>query len=195
MKYFIVGLHSSGKREIMNSLASLGVQCGKLFSDIEEPNDKFYESDQYEIFPTKEINGIFENNAYIFMQRINLYGHSFYEGLSKYEFEHKDVFVFSPDQLSAAVLTNIKEPYCFIWVDNTKMNRYNRYRDEGREYSFAQREEQETKDLGYFVSVIYDSGAPILYFNNEDPQRISTIIYTLVKYPELFDQYKNTFNN
>ena len=195
MKYFIVGLHGSGMREILETLKQLGVRCGKLFSDIDEPEDKFYGSADYEIFATKDINEIFENNAYIFIQRINLYGKCFYEGLSQYEFDNNDVFVLSPDQLSSSALSNVQEPYSFVWIDNTKLNRYNRFIDEKREYNFMQREEQETQDLSYFVSLIYDKNVPVLYFNNEDPQRIATVVYSLIKHPDLLDVYKQSFNN
>lgn len=195
MKYFIVGLHSSGKREIVETLENLGVKCGRLFSSLDEVNEKFYGSLDYELFSTAEVNEIFENNAYIFIQRISQEGKSFYEGLSHYTFDNNDVFVLSPDQLATACLSNIKEPYCFIWLDNTKVNRYTRFREENRNYDFNRREEQETRDLNYFVSVLYDSGAPVLYFNNDDPQRIATIVYSLVKYPDLLDIFKNTFNN
>lgn len=195
MKYFIVGLHGSGKQEIVEYLKKLGVKCGQLFSDIDEADARFYRSVEYEIYNTKDINEIFENNAYIFIQRITQEGKCFYEGLSSYEFEHNDVFVLSPDQITVASFTNISEPYCFIWIDNTKSNRYSRYQNEHREYDFYQRENQETKDLGYFVSLIYDSGSPILYFKNEDPGRISSIIYSAIKYPDLLDVYKRTFNN
>lgn len=194
MKYFIVGLHSSGKQEIVDHLKKLGIKCGRLFSDIDEPDVRFYRSGEYDICSTKEVNEIFENNAYVFMQRITRDGKSFYEGLTSYEFENNDVFVLSPDQLTVATLSKT-EPYCFVWVDNTKTNRYTRYENEGREYDFYQREEQETKDLGYFVSLIYSNNTPILYFKNEEPRRISSIIYSLVKYPDLLDIYKRTFNN
>ena len=195
MKYFIVGLHSSGKREIINFLTKHGIKCGKIFSDIEEPDLRLYESQNYDLYSTKDVNDIFENNAYIFIQRVNIYGKSFYEGLSKYEFENNDVFVLSPDQLTSVSFTNIKEPYCFIWLENTKINRYNRYRDEKRSYNFSDREEQEIKDLNYFVSLIYDNNVPVLYFNNEDPIRVSALVYTIVTYPELIDLYKQAFNN
>lgn len=195
MKFFIVGLHGSGKQEIVEYLKKLGVKCGRLFSDIDEPDARFYGSYDYELFTTKDVNEIFENNAYIFIQRITREGKCFYEGLSSYEFEHNDVFVLSPDQLTVTSFTSISEPYCFVWIDNTKTDRYARYRVEQRGYDFYQREEQETKDLGYFVSLIYDSEVPILYFKNEDPGRISSVIYSAVKYPDLLDVYKKTFNN
>ena len=195
MKFFITGLHGGGKREIVEILKSLGVKCGRNFSDIDEPDTRFYESDNYELFTTKDVNEIFENNAYIFIQRITQDGKSFYEGLSRYEFDNNDVFILSPDQLTSTSFTNIKEPFCFVWIDNNKVNRYSRYLDEKRSYNFIQREEIETKDLGYFVNLIYDNNVPILYFNNEIPSRVAAIVYSAVKYPELITIYKQAFNN
>ncbi len=194
MKFFIVGLHGSGKKEVTSILEQLNVNIGKLFSDIEKPSSKIYNSYDYELFSTKEVNEIFENNAYIFLQKCYINNQEFYEGLTRYEFDNNNIFVLSPDQLISVSFTNIKEPYCFIWMDNTKNNRYSRFKDEKRSYNFSEREKQETRDLGYFVSLLYNN-VPTLYFNNEDPARVATIVYTLNKYPDLIDIYKQTFNN
>ena len=70
----------------------------------------------------------------------------YYEGLSLYEFENNDVFVMSPDQLFSISPSSIKDDICFIWLDNTKKERLNRYYAEKRTYSFSNREDLETKD-------------------------------------------------
>ena len=36
MKYFIVGLHSSGKQEVLDTLEKMDVKCGKLFTNLDE---------------------------------------------------------------------------------------------------------------------------------------------------------------
>ena len=99
MKYFIVGLHSNGKHNVLDYLEKLGVRCGHLFSDLTSPSSKIYNSYNYELYTAQEVNEIFENNAYIFLHTRNVDNKQFYEGLSKYEFDNNDVFVLSPDQV------------------------------------------------------------------------------------------------
>lgn len=195
MKYFIVGLHGSGKREITDLLEKLGVKCGKNFSDIDEPSEKVYGSLDYELYTTKEVNELFENNAYIFLHRCEYDGLSFYEGLTQYEFENNDVFVLSPDQLVDVSFTNIKEPYCFIWIDDTRATRLNRHKYECRSYNFNKREEIESKNINYFINLLYSSDVPVLYFNNEETNRIASIVYALIKHEDLLDIFSQTFNS
>lgn len=195
MKYFIVGLHGSGKREITDLLEKLGVKCGKNFSDIEEPSEKVYGSLDYEMYTTKDVNELFENNAYIFLHRCEYDGLSFYEGLTQYEFENNDVFVLSPDQLVDVSFTNIKEPYCFIWIDDTRATRLNRHKYECRSYNFNKREEIESKNINYFINLLYSSDVPVLYFNNEETNRIASIVYALIKHEDLLYIFSQTFNS
>ena len=49
MKYFIVGLHSNGKHNVLDYLEKLGVRCGHLFSDLTSPSSKIYNSYNYEL--------------------------------------------------------------------------------------------------------------------------------------------------
>ena len=62
MKFFIVGLHSSGKQEVMDILEKHGINCGHLFSNIDTPKSEIYNSYNYELYSTMDINEIFENN-------------------------------------------------------------------------------------------------------------------------------------
>lgn len=96
MKFFIVGLHSSGKQEIISTLEELGIRCGKVFSNIDTPSNNIYNSFNYEYYTDSEVKEIFENNAYIFYKDIYELP-TIYEGLSLYEFDNNDVFVLSPD--------------------------------------------------------------------------------------------------
>ena len=70
MKYFIIGLHASGKQEIIDMLRELGISCGKLFSNMEEPSPNIYNSLNYELYSNKDVMDIFENNAYVFIQEM-----------------------------------------------------------------------------------------------------------------------------
>ena len=51
----------------------------------------------------------------------------------------------SPDQLFSISPSSIKDDICFIWLDNTKRERLNRYYAERRSYSFSYREDVESK--------------------------------------------------
>ena len=192
MKFFIVGLHSSGKSDIVDILERKGISCGHIFSDITTPKDSIYNSYNYELYTTKDVNEVFENDAYLFVKECKTGDQKFYEGLSRHTFENNDVFTLSPDQLLVTSFNSVDEDVCFVWVDNTKSNRYNKYLDDRKTYNFKQREVVETEDLSTFVKTIYTK--PMLYFCNEDPARIASIIYTMVKYPELQEIFFKNYN-
>lgn len=202
MKYIIIGMHSSGKQEVADHLEKLGISCGRLFSNVDAPSHKIYNGLNYELYTMKDVSEIFENNAYIFIHEfpecdaINVSStNKWYEGLSRYEFENNEVFVLSPDQLFAISPTSIKDDICFIWMDNTKQERLNRYYTEKRSYSFSTRETVEKKDSSSFVQVLYDfNKSKVLYFTNEDPLRVAAVIYSLIKHPELLPVYTESYN-
>lgn len=192
MKFFIVGLHSSGKSDIVDILERKGISCGHIFSDINMPKDNIYNSYNYELYTTKDVNEVFENDAYLFIKECKIGDQKFYEGLSRYTFENNDVFVLSPDQLLATSFNNIDEDICFVWVDNTRSNRYNKYYDDHKSYNFKQRESLETEDLSTFVKIIYTK--QMLYFSNEEPSRIASILYTMIKFPESQEMFFENYN-
>lgn len=203
MKYIIIGMHGSGKQEVADILENNDVRCGRLFTNLDtSTTSNIYNRSNYEQYTTKDINEIFENNAYIFLQefpfcdnQINSSAFKYYEGLSLHEFENNDVFVLSPDQLFSISPTSIKDDITFIWMDNPKKSRLNRYHYEKRNYSFYGREEIESKDLSSFVKFLYGfEKSNVLYFTSEEPNRIAAIIYSLIKYPDLLPIYVEAFN-
>lgn len=197
MKYFIIGLHASGKQSIIDILSENGIKCGKHFSNyVYNEHDNLYNGDKYEFYESSEIFKIFENSAYVYIHEIpsksiiNINTHKYFEGITKYEFDENEVFALSPDQLLSIPLTSIKEPVCFIWVDNTRSNRKNRFMAENRHYIFNEREEIEMRDMGAVVKHMYNfKDSHILYFTNEEPERIATIIYSIVKHEDLLPMY------
>ena len=193
MKYIIVGLHCSGKQEVIDILKENNIKCGSVFSNIPPQTKNLYNT--YEYYDISEINKIFENNAYIFMQEVqgnfNTSSFKYFEGLSKYEFDNNDVFCLSPDQVLNIVPCSIKEPICFIWLDNKKSNRKNRHINENREYNFNERESLEKRNINAFVKTLYSSD--VLYFTDEEPERVAAIVYSIVKHPDLFEMYKKSF--
>lgn len=199
MKYFIVGLHSTGKQEIIDHLEKMGVKCGRIFSNIEEPSEEIYNSFNYELYSNEDIIDIFENDAYVFIQELPHTSMSFktgkyYEGLSKYSLDQNDVFILSPDQLLSISPYTLKGDICFVWLDSTKTRRISRFHSEKRTYNYQNRESHERKDLNSFVKTLYSYNAPIIYFMDEEPLRVATVIYTTITYPETFDIFAKNFN-
>ena len=195
MKFFIVGMHSSYKHTIAKELERLGMKYGKLFSTLE--SEKIY--GDFELFKNQDITEIFENDAYTFLHEMIYENkntvYKYYEGLSDHTLDYNDVFVLSPDQFLC--IPNSKLPQqdvLYIWLDNTKIHRKNVYMTENRVYGWGEREEVENQDLEEFIKNIYEiADGNILYFTNEEPERVATIIYTLYKYPELLELYKKSF--
>ena len=202
MKYIIIGMHSSGKQEVADILENNGVRCGKLFTNLDNlTTSSIYNSSNYEQYTSKDINDIFENNAYIFMQEFpftdNLVvtANKYYEGLSLYEFENNDVFVMSPDQLFTVSPTSIKDDVTFIWMDCSKKERLGRYHNERRTYNFYRREDIELKDSNSFVKFLYGfDRSNVLYFTSEEPNRVAAIIYSAIKHPDLLPIYTEAIN-
>lgn len=200
MKYFITGLHSSGKQEVLEVLEGMGVKCGKLFTNSDEILEGAYNQKNYEVYSNDDINTIFENEAYIFIQEfplatMNYHVGRFYEGLSKYTFDQNDVFVLSPDQLLAISPNAIQEDVCFIWMDNTKDNRAARYCREHRSYNYHEREDYEKRDINTYVKVLCTfNNSKLIYFNDEVPARVATIINTMIKHPDTIDDFVKNFD-
>jgi hypothetical protein len=160
-----------------------------------------YNGSNYEQYSSKDINEIFENNAYVFLQEfpfgdmLTVNASKYYEGLSLYEFENNDVFVISPDQLFAISPAAVKDDITFIWMDNPKKNRLNRYYSERRTYNFYNREDIELKNSSSFVKFLYGfDKSNVIYFTNEEPSRIAAIVYSAIQHPDLLPMYINAFN-
>lgn len=199
MKYFIIGPHASGKQEVVDGLRELGIRCGRLFSNIDKVNDDIYGSKEFILYEDSIIHEIFENKAYIFLHelpisyKVNTY--NVYEGLSYDEFDKNDVFIISPDQFMAIPPTAINEPVCFVWLDNKKTNRVARYHSEKRTYNFKERDDVEREDMQSFVKNLYSfDNSRVIYFTDEIPQRITVLLYSLIKHPELYDLVIKNFN-
>ena len=62
-------------------------------------------------------------------------------------------------------------------------------------YNFNDRDIIEKDGIQSFVKFIYGlKNAHVLYFSNEDPGRVASIIYSLIKHPDLFNIYAKYFN-
>ena len=202
MKFILIGLHGSGKHEIAHMLDSMGVKYGKNFTsfNFDGVNKKhIYNGEDFEIYENQDITDIFENNAYIYIhehQDPNIQNsYRYFEGLSKYTYDNNDVFIMSPDQFLSISVSNLPEDAVYVWLDNTKTNRQNRCKIERRSYDFHERETLEKNDIKEFVKVLYNiSNTNILYFTNEEPCRVASIIYSIHKHPDLLSTFIENYN-
>jgi hypothetical protein len=102
--------------------------------------------------------------------------------------------ILSPDQFTAIPQQFFTEDICLVWLDDSKGIRKQRYDEEKRSYNFNEKEEFERRELDEFIKIIYNNKRfKVLYFTNEDIGRISSIVYALVKYPDLVENFEKTY--
>lgn len=191
MKYIITGLHASGKLEAADYLSSKGIKVAKLFTNVEKID---YNPSLYETLTTDEMNRMFENAAYVYFADYDHTMQNHYEALATSEFESSSVIVLSPNQLNNMPVKELPDRVCFVWMDCNQSDRISRYRSEKRDYVFNDREDIEKVDLGDFVSKIYNMPNSVsMYFSNEDPIRVASIVEVMVKYPGSADTLIENF--
>lgn len=146
------------------------------------------------MYSDEEIKELFENNAYVFYKDITILNNK-YEGLSLYEFDRKQVFALSPDQFLSIPNKPLDEELVIVWLDNNKLDRQNRFKQENRLYNFKDRDSIEKLNEDDFIANIYNfPKSNTLYFCNEDPQRVAAIIYSISTHPDLLDVFARKFN-
>lgn len=193
MKYIITGLHSSGKLEVAKQLSQNGVRVGHLFTNLD---DVRYQGELYETLTTDELNRIFENAAYVFFSEVNNSITNNYECLATSEFDSADVFVLTPNQLNNIPMKALSDKICFVWMDCNATNRLARYKNEKRSYNFKDREDLERIDLSDFTDKIYGlPNSTLVYFQNEEPQRVAAIVEVMVKAPQLSEIIVKNFKD
>lgn len=192
MKIIITGLHCSGKQEVLNLLQEDGFKCGQMFSNMKENE---LNNNQYKYYNDKTIGEVFDNNAYIYIKQLknrndlNVY----YEGISSYDWDENDIFSLNSDVV--ANLNSVKDEIIYVWIDNTWTQRYEKWKDEGRKYNFDILEREEQENQQDFYDRLYNGkNTKVVYFSNEEPSRIKTIIKMLLKYPEMVDEIVDNFN-
>lgn len=194
-------MHCSGKEEILRHLRSLqspkGVQdkikIGRIFTNLENiearkdiylPNTVYYDN--------QDIVNTFEVKAYIYLTENTYYTYPFYEGLSQAEYDSNDVFILTPSQVNQISYLDPKNT-CFVWIDTTLQARKDRYEEEGRTYNFDLQEKKDASENQEFIDRIYDC-PHVLYFFNEDPARIASLLSVLLLYPKTFPLIDGCFN-
>ena len=188
-KLIIIGFNGSGKMAVANALRDMDIKVGQTFRSIDTVGNQYSLSTT--VYDVKEINDLFENQAYLFIKESVNKANRYYEGISFYEYQNNDVFVMTPDQFNT--VARFDENVVFVWLDNNSVQRRNRYRSEKRKYDFNRQEQIEQEYIQDFTDRICDNAS--LYFNNEDPDRVATIIYSVIKHPDLLDAYLKAFIN
>lgn len=187
-KFIIIGFNGSGKVATATKLSQLGIGVGKIFRTTETLGNIYSLSSV--VYDSQEINNIFDNQSYIFMKESIYRGLRYYEGLSFYEYQNNDVFIMTPDQFN--MVPKFDDNVVFIWLDTNDSQRKFRYRKEKRKYDFASQEKQEKEYVHDFIDRINEN--KVIYFFNEEPDRVATIIYGMVKHPDLVDAFIENFN-
>lgn len=194
MKVFIVGKHASGKHEALQCCEDQGVRVGREFSNIENHDEKIYMDPKYLQYSTEDISNIFEQKSYISMHGIEESGvinsYVYQRGISFYTYDESDVMVLTPSQLENINKGIIKDHVVFVWLDCTLSTRIRRHAEEDRSYSFKEQEEIEERHGLDFVKTLYNfPNSDVLYFTNEDPARVGTIISAIIKHPDLLQSF------
>lgn len=199
MKFFIVGKQASGKLDVLNQLERSGYNVGREFSNIVDLNPHLYIDPDYVKYSYDDINKIFETNAYLCIDGIAEKGildaYMFYRGVSMYTYDRADALILSPNQVVNLNKNIIREPVCFVWMDNTVEKRRNKFLQEHRTYSFEEIESIEKIAESDFVKTIYNfPNAYVMYFMNELPERVATIVGACIKHPDLSESFIKNFN-
>lgn len=187
-KFIIIGFNGSGKMAVANILREMGVNVGQTFRSTDTIGNQYSLSTI--VYDIKELNNLFENQAYLFIKESINKANKYYEGISFYEYQTHDVFVMTPDQFNT--VARFDDNVVFVWLDNNSAQRRSRHRMEKRKYDFIRQEQIEQEYIQDFTDRINDNA--ILYFNNEQPDRVAAIVYSAIKHPDLLDVYLNAFN-
>ena len=182
-----VGVYSAG---------SPGNAYSKIIFKRQSGTKRIYRNiEDYVICSEQDIRAVFENNAYLFINGVDEISYNIFEGISLREFDGSDVVMLTPDEMVRIPNMDLEDNVCFIWLDNNTKNRFNRYKSKKLNYSFQQRADVEKQCMNDFISNIYSfPNSKLLYFYNEDPGRISAIIYALYKDNTLIDEFAKKFN-
>lgn len=199
-KFIITGKHSSGKHEVSRLLEERGVRVGHTFSNFDSIPKRAYIDPEFEHYTREDIDRIFEQKSYIYLSGIEETGieesNTFYKGLSYYTFDRSDVVVIPYTQipsLNRSILAD--EDIVIVWLDGKLERRISRHAAERRTYSFNELEEIEGPGDSAFIKNIYNlSNDRVLYFADEVPERVATILQTLISHPDLLSLYVENFN-
>ena len=199
MKFFIVGKHASSKHEALNIIEELGGKVAREFSNLPTTTENVYIDSKYLRYEQEDIDAIFNNRTFLTMGPVEecglLDGYKYYRGIDFYHYDKADALVLSPRQLTNINKHVLNQPTVFVWMDNNRDNRIHKHVADKRTYDFVEVERLESSYDADFVKTIYNfPNSNLIYFNNECPERVACIVYTLIKHPELLDIFIKHFN-
>ena len=190
MKIWIVGSQGTGKYSIARMLEKSKMKVGKIFTN-SSPQEIKYHKDLYKFYSSEDIRDIFENNAYVFMTDIQC---SMIEGLDLNEYENNDVFVLTIEQFLNINTKYVTRDDLIVWLDgNWNWRKHNLEEDDEK----CLRELAERScytDFNTLILNLENSLKNILYFYNEDPERVKTIVKIIYNNPKLKSEFTKNFS-
>lgn len=192
MKIWIVGPQGCLKRDIYRALQEDKFNVGKLFTTLPD-GDITYNRYLYKTYPQSVVNEMFENGQNIFVFEDRKSG--VFTGLDFAEYDSHDVFVLTPGQfLSINTDQYIGSDSLVVWLDGSLQWRKNnvRYDDtvlpDDTTYNFNDVEADERiyyRSMFFAMTDLSKTRKNVIYFNEEEPLRVKTIIKTLAYNPKL----------
>jgi len=186
IKTIIIGLHDSGKQEIREFMKNQGlVACRKFSSDPEAYDDYF------EPITVKEI---FDNNSYLYVDTFFEKQSDVFVGATLNDYDNCDFITLSPREFMQIPANRNLGEVVIIWVDNTRSRRFEHWKSKKECTDFNAQEEFEKAGTSNLINYIYKfPNSHVLYFNNEEAERIAAIATAVSKVPELIPIFEKTF--
>ena len=194
MKVWIVGAQCTCKKEIADLLAEEKFKVGHLFTNIAQ-DVPIYHKELYKYYGSEDIKSIFENNAYVFINNIFDGQDDAYDGLDFSEYDDNNVFVLSIDQFLSVNTKYISKDDLVVWVDGDKNWRYSNINSDSYDVGSRERIEK-SQYVGFFnlINTLKTSTKNVLYFLNEEPVRVKTIIKIIANNPKLKQEFIRNFS-
>lgn len=191
MKYLIVGRQGCGLPEIIEEIENMGLSVGHIFRSTRDLDPQSYTLSRI-VYDYTDIEKIEETDSYIFIQE-SFQKEKFLEGLSFYEYDRNDISYMGIDHI-VKIPQKVwdKMDVTIIWLDNTYDFRYNYMLENHYKHTFKIQEDNENFNIPGFMERIYDKQH--IYFFNEDPRRVASILFALVKHPDLLDIFIKNFD-
>lgn len=192
MKIWIVGPQGTCKCEIARLLADDKFGVAKLFTGLSD-DEITYHKNMYKSYSNEIVKSIFENNAYIFMNDV-FEKVEIHEGLEFDEFDNNEVFVLTLDQFLSVNTKYISKNDLIIWLDGRQDWRFMNCDENYDKLSRERLESACYSSFGSMINTLKTSHKNVIYFYEELPERVKTIIKVIYNNPKLKDEFVKYFN-
>jgi len=200
MKIWIVGAQGTEKLKIAKLLEKeKEFKIGRLFTSLDESyKNTLYHADIYNFYSKDDVQSIFENDAYVFLNNMQgVQSDAAYDGLDLNEYDGNNVFVMSIGQFISINTKFISKDDLIVWCDGGRNWRMNNLAEDSniREVKKYEQEEKSLRST-FFTSMIgfQSSLKNVIYFLEEDPARVKTIIKTIYNNPKLKAEFVKNFS-